>query len=319
MAECNPDPRSWNSKVLDIKRISERLFAQEPIRQKICADYDIESDSDAGKMADQLVRSIGQVRSPLDRTEDLEGNRAVFRAAALALASNSREWSGFLGCRGEFETLLKQYDPVAFSRAGEADSDLVRKVADCLGGGTNDADAKAIMEWAKILAGEPGYCNALNDLKSDVGAMVRASEVVPVLAAFLGLPSQRAESRWRPPSGIESWKAPGMQMTLASEFLRNLHWDGFKPDRHIKRLFAQWFPDVIEAMSGRASDLAHEILHRRSKDIICGLKISLTGIAVTPSDCCFTKADNLVWALGAYVEKKRKESGLCYWKTVTAS
>lgn len=277
MAECNPKPPAWNSKVLDIERISERLFEQEPIRQKLCRDYGIECDPASANMAHQLVKSIGQVRSSSDGTEDLEGNRAVFRAAALALASNSRQWSRFLDRRGKFETLLMQYDPVAFSRAVAADCALLRKVADCLGGKTKRGDAKAIMKWANMLAREPGYFNALNELKSGVGADVHASEVVPVLAAFLGLPSKRAERRWPSPYGSESWKAAGMQMTLASEFLRNLHWKGFKPDRHIKRLFERWIPDVIEAKSERASDLAHQILFRRSKDVISGLKISLTG------------------------------------------
>ena len=55
-----------------------------------------------------------------------------------------------------------------------------------------------------------------------------------------------------------------------------------------------------------------------SKDVIVGLKFSLAGMAVTPKGCSFTRADNLVWALGAYVEKKNKESGEVYWKTVAA-
>ena len=205
-----------------------------------------------------------------------------------------RQWSRFLSCRDKFESLLKQYDPAAFSREVEADWARVRNVEDCLGGQTARADANAIMKWATMLARDPGYFNALNELKSGMGAKVHDGEIVPVLATFLGSPSKRAEKRWPPPSGTESWKAPGMGMVLASEFLRNLHWDGFKPDRHSKRLIVRWFPDVIEAKSGRASDLARGILYRGSKDVIIGLKISLAGMAVTPNDCSFTKADNLV-------------------------
>ena len=118
---------------------------------------------------------------------------------------------------------------------------------------------------------------------------------------------------------MESWKVPGMGMPLASEFLRNLHWEGFKPDRHIKRLIGRWFPKVVESKSRRASYLAREILHCGSKDVIVGLNFSLAGMAVTPNGCSFTKADNLVWALGAYVEKKDKESEKVYWKTIAAS
>ena len=88
------------------------------------------------------------------------------------------------------------------------------------------------------LAAERGF-DALNEPKRGMEAGVHDGEVVPVLAAFLGSPSRRAKKRWLPPSGVESWKAPGMQLALASEFLRNLHWDGFKPDRHIRRMMGR--------------------------------------------------------------------------------
>ena len=85
------------------------------------------------------------------------------------------------------------------------------------------------------------------------------------------------------------------------------------------RLIGRWFPEVVGAKSERASYLAREILHWGSKDVIVGLNFSLAGMAVTPKGCSFTKADNLVWALGVYVEKRDKESGKAYWKTIAAS
>ena len=169
-----------------------------------------------------------------------------------------------------------------------------------------------------MLAKVADYFNALNELKTEMQAGVDDSEVVPVLAALLGSPMKRLEKRRPPPSGMESWKTPGMGMVLASEFLRNLHWEGFKPDRHINRLLGRWFPEVVRKKSGRADFLAREILYCGSQDVITGLNYSLVGVAVTPKGCNFTKADNLVWALGAYVEKKNKESDEVYWKTVAA-
>ena len=62
-----------------------------------------------------------------------------------------RQWSRFLSCRDKFESLLKQYDPAAFSREVEADWARVRNVEDCLGGQTARADANAIMKWATML------------------------------------------------------------------------------------------------------------------------------------------------------------------------
>ena len=96
-----------------------------------------------------------------------------------------------------------------------------------------------------------------------------------------------------------------MQTALASEMLRNLHWSGFKPDRHIKRLLGKWFPDVVAEKSTRAEELARTVLCCRSQDVAIDIKFALVGIAVKPPDCDFTMADNLVWALGSYVEKKK--------------
>ena len=95
------------------------------------------------------------------------------------------------------------------------------------------------------------------------------------------------------------------------ETLRNLRWSGFKPDRHIKRLFRLWFPDVIEACTTHAQDLA-KMIYSSSKDCREFLTFSLAGMAVTPQGHSFTEVDNLIWALGAYVEKKGKESTTCY-------
>ncbi|MCY3941464.1 MAG: hypothetical protein OXG29_10360 [Gammaproteobacteria bacterium] len=236
----------------------------------------------------------------------------------MAIASNMRQWSGFLSRRDKFESLLEQYDPIAFSRAVEVDCGRIRDVANCLGGQTARGDANALANWARMLAKVADYFNALNELKTEMQAGVDDSEVVPVLAALLGSPMKRLEKRRPPPSGMESWKTPGMGMVLASEFLRNLHWEGFKPDRHINRLLGRWFPEVVRKKSGRADFLAREILYCGSQDVITGLNYSLVGVAVTPKGCNFTKADNLVWALGAYVEKKNKESDEVYWKTVAA-
>lgn len=311
-------PSASQFRVLSIERISESLFAERTIRKRLCRDYGIEDIGDPVKMADSLVRSMGQVRSCESGTEYPQNNRTVFRAAALALASNMRQWSGFLSRRSKFESLLEQYDPIAFSRAVEVDSARIRDVANCLGGQTARGDTNAMVMWARMLAEVADYFNALKELKRYMQAGVDGGEIVPIVAALLGSPRKRLEKQRPPPSGMESWKAPGMGIVLASEFLRNLHWEAFKPDRHINRLLGRWFPEVVRNKSARAEILAREILYCESKDVITGLKYSLVGMAVTPHDCNFTKADNLVWALGAYVERKNRESDEVYWKTVAA-
>lgn len=308
-AESGTDPLGC----LDIERISARLFGDCKTRQTLCGDFKIEDAGGPMDMADRLVESLGQALPREGETEEPDDQK-VFRAAALAIASNMRTWSRVLCCLKEFESLLEHYDPVAFARKVEADPALVRSVMACLPGLTTRKDTEAIVEWANRLESSPDYLNELKDLKSDVEAEVRDGEAVPILAAILGMPTRtrRMEKRWPPPSGMESWKAPGMRIALASEFLRNLHWPGFKPDTHIMRLIGRWFPEVVAAESGRAEDLARKVLGSGRQEIIAGLKFSLAGMAVTPKGCCFTKADNLVWALGAYVEEKGKESDEVY-------
>lgn len=305
-------------KILDIEKISERLFECPDIRRKLCRDFLIEentSDPDPTKMADSLVESLGQVRPRGNEAENQKSSETVFRAASLALASNMRRWSTFLNRREEFESLLEDYNPVAFSKAVRSDSSRIEKISECLGGRTGRRDAEAIKKWAYLLGKDIDYPKALEELRNNISDVVRPEEVVPVLAALLGSPRKKVEKKWPPPCGIKTWKTPGMRMVLASEFLRNLHWEGFKPDRHIKRLFSRWFPDVVEKKSERADHLARHILCGRSKDLIKDITFSLVGAAVTPDGCSRTKADNLVWALGAYVEKKDKESETVYWKT----
>ena len=142
------------------------------------------------------------------------------------------------------------------------------------------------------------------------------AEIVPCVAVLMGdPPSDRSWMRLfpeviRPPS-LASWKLPGMGAILASEFLRNLGWSGFKPDRHVKRLFDQWFPDVLEACRPRAHELV-TLCGRNTKDAKDFLTYSLVGIAVTPTGRTYSEIDNVVWALGAYVEKKGRESGTRY-------
>ena len=303
-------------KILDIEKISERLFECPDIRRRLCRDFLIEDTSDPVNMADSLVESLGQVLPWRNEAENQKSNKTVFQAASLALASNMRRWSTFLNSRKKFESLLEGYNPATFSKVVHSNSSQIKKVAKCLGGQMGKRDAEAIKKWACLLGKDIDYYKALEQLRNNISESVRSEEVVPVLAALLGSPMKKVEKKWPPPCGMETWKAPGMGMVLSSEFLRNLHWEGFKPDRHIKRLFSRWFPDVVEKKSGRADCLARWVLCGKSKATIDDIKFSLVGAAVTPDGCNFTKADNLVWALGAYVETKDKESETVYWKTI---
>jgi hypothetical protein len=136
---------------------------------------------------------------------------------------------------------------------------------------------------------------------------------MPTIVAFLAYPPS---SRWPGyyvlrTTGVtddpSELKLPGMGPALGSEFFRNLGWSGFKPDRHVMRLLDRWAPEVVEAQRPVARRLA-EVVGRHDRGTLDYLAYSLAGQAMTPSGTKFSVADNLVWALGAYVEKKGKES-----------
>jgi hypothetical protein len=106
-------------------------------------------------------------------------------------------------------------------------------------------------------------------------------------------------------------KLPGMGIALTSEFLRNLKWDGFKVDRHIKRLFGRWFPEIATVDEKRMEQLL-SIIGRSNRDLRDFLRFSLIGVAATPESTLLSEVDNFVWLLAAYVEKKDKESSIVY-------
>lgn len=96
----------------------------------------------------------------------------------------------------------------------------------------------------------------------------------------------------------DDWKLPGMGFALASEFLRNLQWRGFKPDTHVKRLLDDWLKDQLRSFEDRASELAAAV-GVRTKEARENIQYGLAGLFITPSGESPSKIDNLVWLIGA--------------------
>ena len=291
--------------VLDLPAVEHALFTEAKARSRIVRDYSLDPVpiTPAG-LAQALVAALGQRPRPEPLDADVP-DREVYRAAVLALASNSRSWSTFIANEPRLRELLRDYDP----HASELSLDALRA---CIPGQTSGADARAMLAWADLIAGADGYYRHLvAAARALERAGVGADEVTPCVAALIGAPpSDQTLARCLP--GLQRpWKAPGMGPTLAMEFLRNLGWSGFKPDRHIQRLLGAWFPDVVAACRPRATELAG-LLGTRSKDLVAFFTFCLVGQAVTPPGRTFSEADNLVWALGAYVERKGRESEMTY-------
>jgi thermostable 8-oxoguanine DNA glycosylase len=107
-------------------------------------------------------------------------------------------------------------------------------------------------------------------------------------------------------------KWPGVGFALGAEFLRNVGWNGFKPDRHIKRLLQHWTKGQIDVQP----QLNHLItlIDSSGAELKENLSCLLTGISIATNDYKnkLSHLDNLIWLLGAYVEKKNKETDLPY-------
>lgn len=298
---------------VDLGQIKERLYEDPQVLAKLVADYALlRAPANPEELAASLTDAFGQQLDATPTTRTVT-NREVFRAAVRALASNSRSWSTFLQRERTLASLLADYDPRATHDAISEGRVSLTDLKACLPGQTATADAKAILRWADLLEEVPNYNRGLAGLEQAFGDMgAEDQELLPVVAGFLGNGPQkvRADSL-TPPANLESWKLPGMGAVLASEFLRNLRWNGFKPDRHIKRLFGQWFPEAVTACEPRARQLA-AMIGSKGKELVVFLTFSLVGVSVTPAGHTFTEVDNLVWALGAYVEKRGRESDTRY-------
>lgn len=295
--------------IVDLVAVSDALFVDPRVVARLTRDYAFAPPTSATELASSLIASFGQ----LDAQERPLSSRDVYRAAVRALGSNSRHWSAFLSKEARLSEHLCDFEPNAVQEALKRRRLTVRDIAACLPGPSSDRDAKAIKKWADLLNLVPNLPTAISELRAALDRSLPRSEVPIAAAAVFGFGLTHAPVP-HPPQGMPTWKLPGMGAVLASEFLRNLHWDAFKPDRHIKRLFARWFPAVVSSCEQRTNYLSG-LLGLHAKELLEFLRYSLVGVAVTPPGTTFIEVDNLVWALGAYVEKKNKESDRIFWHT----
>ena len=316
---------------IDIGKIQQRIFEHPEVRRRIVRDYGISSEPGTPQeLATAVVAELGQTPSSNPLGKEL-GNRAVFEAAVMSLASNSRSWANFLRYRPKLVGMLGGCDPLA------AHADIVAGImkpddlAACMPGQTSGGDARAICRWAALLSTSEDYYQSITGLarafadraRQMGGFSLRGSEHLLCVAGYMGNPRKNEPyvsllQNLSHPLSPEQAKLPGMSYVLASEFLRNLGWSGFKPDRHIQRLFQRWFPEPIEAVEARLVYFQN-LIGRREASLANYLRYSLLGIEVSPPGYPLSYVDNLVWLLGAYVEKKGKESNESYVTCASAN
>jgi len=332
---------------LQLNVIEQQLFNPR-ISERIRKDYGLSANySNSRLFAHAFLTALGQTPIPNPVAASYT-NSVVFEATVRALGSNARKWSSFLANEPELRDVLFGYDPGKVVSSGVSPASLMP----FLPGQTSPNDSHAIITWAHLLNAVPDYYQTViapvaRRLEQSNSSLTTA-ELLLCLVGFFGtdpdlwsgngsliaslpqnLQSERVYSQWsytstsgKNPSRIirsKKWKFPGMGYALGSEFLRNLKWDGFKVDRHIRRLFSRWVQDVDPIARKRAGELAAifgAAIPGELKDYFC---YSLLGMAISPSGVPYSHVDNLVWAPGAYAEKKGCESDIAYVRDDGAS
>ena len=320
--------------------VIERQLFQNNVSQKISNDYGLSGTySDPHQFAQAFLTALGQtpVGNPIAISYT---NNDVFEAAVRALGSNARKWSSFLANEPALRRTLQNYDPGMVIASGVSPVSLMP----FLPGQTAPNDSHAIIVWAHLLNRVPDYYQTVivpvTRMFQHLDPSLTTPELLLCMVGFFGSdpafiignlnpaptvpPSLQTNSwfgRWNYTNAAgkhitrnlisKKWKFPGMRYALGSEFLRNLRWNGFKVDRHIKRLFTHW--QLAEPIAAkRAGQLGAIFGVHIPTDLKEYLYCSLQGMAISPSGVWFSHVDNLVWALGAYVEKKGRESNIQY-------
>jgi hypothetical protein len=309
--------------VLDVDAIAGTIAADPDLCERLCAEYGLPKPASADEFVSSLVEAFDQ-RPHEDPVDVDRSPRDVFRAAVRSLGSNSRAWTSFLRREPELAVLLENYDPDAVRRKVAKGRISAEGLLDFFPGQTGRTDARSAVAWARRASTRDfdrevrALAGALSIRCREVhGEEIGTDHLMPTLVAFLAYPPG---SRWPGYAVLRvmgvtddpaELKLPGMGPALSSEFFRNLGWSGFKPDRHIMRLLDRWAPEVVAAQRPVARRLA-KVVGRRDRGTLDYLAYSLAGQELTPEGTHFSVADNLVWALGAYVEKKGRETGRSY-------
>ncbi len=284
------------------------IFFNPVIAGRVARDY----GAPPGTVGDELKDAVASKFQPLLPSMGAGAaspDDEVFTAAALALASNSRNWSKVIAKLEDLKSALLKFDPVAVASVADAPTEreaLLARLTAILGGQTARQDSKSIIRFAQFLRSTPEYGHLLNEAREELRERdSRLSDTK--LTAAVSLLLAKGDKALRSSPDVSATKIFGMGPALASEFLRNLGWQSFKPDRHVIRLLRAWMPqDARDAVTnGYPPDVLFKGLSKEERDF---WKYAIIGEAVTPKGESVNDADQLLWMMGAYVIRpKRKQ------------
>lgn len=304
---------------IDLEKVQNRLFEKATVRRRISKDFGIAQDPVDAKHFVSLVVDALKQPVAVEPLEQAVTNGEVFRAAAWALGSNSRNWCNFLRKEEQIKELLEGYDPRAALLSFQKHPEILNRIESYLAGKTASQDAMSMFEWALILSKERDFYKEIvkvgrkfrDDYKAAHAETLDDFDLALCIVGHFAYKSCSGE-----------FKFPGMSHALASEFLKNLGWSCFKPDIHIQRLFDIWFAGQNPQLINQRKLVALESLilgGKKDKELRTFLNYAMLGKTVSPENSNYSRVDNMVWLLGKYIETKGRETSTVYVSGICAS
>lgn len=236
-------------------------------------------------------------------------NGGVYAAAVQAIGSNSRSWATYLRNQTCLFGMLGDLFPDYTVQAIRKNRLTIEDLKAALPGQSSSNDACAIVKWAELLNDNKDYYQLIQELgkamrllyEDNYNQELDDDHLLLCLVGYLGDPPKNwpvnrylsEQYELLPSTGR---KLPGMRYALASEFLRNLGWNGFKPDRHIIRLFDIWFPHGQQSRFDEEACRLMAIIHRHSKPLKDYLTYSMVGMNACPAGEFYSHADDrTIW------------------------
>lgn len=307
--------------ILNLDKLKELLYTDEKVRNKIQNDYAFtEIPKDINDFSNLLISSLNQ---PVKDIRREISNNEVFEAAVKSLGSNSRNWITFISKEESLKSTLFDYDPI---KVHNNSKELMTTLRPYFPGQSCSNDVKAVLHWAEKLTiinnFYSSYIREIMDVYEKLHQMKYNTKIddknlfICVAGFFASPPSTWEGQKYLDQIDLKKdrdlLKFNGMKYPLSSEFLRNLGWNGFKPDRHIIRLLDSWLGDQ-EIVTENEINYLLELIGSRNKELKEFVKYSLIGQAISPNGMSYSQIDNIIWTVGANVIIKGKEKNYIKW------
>lgn len=296
---------------LPLDRLRVELFSDPVNAAKVRKAYRIAEDTAGPDLERRVFALLAQKQQ--DPLLAVWISDAIFEQAVLAIGSNSRSWAAF---RANIEPLsreLRGFDVGQVRDEASCDAgafaDYVARLRPHLRGLSSTRDAEAILRFAQVLAACPDYYEQLRAaywvLRDKLGGS--GEPVGPIVAACVALmmSNTRYDSVAKSLTGF-TYKIHGMGIPLASEFLRNLGWSTYKPDRHVIEMLGRWYePAEQRAAVGPELEAICDIFGELPSSDARLVIASLLGARATPPGTSINQADQLVWLYRSTLGSKR--------------